>query len=77
MNICLVDNDPTYFDFLAKSLKNKKYDVPCFSSGIQILENLYHKYDLIFIDVQMDIMDGIQTSRILKKKMAKCKNSLD
>ncbi len=68
MNICLVDDDPLYTDFLSKSLKNKKYDVTCFSSGIQILDELYHKPDLIFIDVQMDIMDGIQTTRILKKK---------
>ena len=68
MNICLVDDDPLYSDFLAKSLRNKKHHVTCFSSGIQILDELNRKPDLIFIDVQMDIMDGFQTTRILKKK---------
>ena len=68
MNICLVDDDPFYNDFMARSLMNKKYNVTCFSSGIQILDELNQEPDLIFIDVHMDHIDGIQTSRILKKK---------
>ena len=68
MNICLVDDDPFFTDFMSRSLMNKKYNVRCFSSGIQILDRLDQEPDLIFIDVQMDNMDGFQTSRILRKK---------
>jgi CheY-like chemotaxis protein len=68
MNICLVDDDPLFSDYMARSLINKECNVTCFSSGVEILDKLDKMPDMVFVDVQMDYMNGIQTSRILKKK---------
>jgi CheY-like chemotaxis protein len=71
--ICLVDDDPLYSDFLSKSLKNKNFKVNSFSSGIEMLEKQHTEPDIILMDLQMEIMDGIQASRIVKKKWPRVK----
>lgn len=68
INICIVDDDPFYSDILCKFLANKKFKVKRFSSGIEILEKLEKEPDVVFMDYDMDTMNGIQTSKILKKR---------
>lgn len=68
IDICIVDDDPFYSEILCKFLANRKLKVKRFSSGIEILEKLDKEPDVVFMDIQMDPMNGIQASKILKKR---------
>jgi DNA-binding LytR/AlgR family response regulator len=45
---------------------NKDIDIFCFTSGEEIV-SYHHSYDLIFLDIQMQGMDGIDTAMELRK----------
>lgn len=77
MNIAICDDDKRFRDFLEKHLKNY-YDersislnIFHFSSGEEILEyDLL--FDLVFLDIEMGNINGIDTGKELKKKNPHC-----
>jgi len=72
LRIAIVDDDPTVLEEIQSIVSSffqeqgKPIDISCFSSGEEIIS--YHQqYDLIFLDIQMQGMDGIQTAQELRK----------
>ena len=72
LRIAIVDDEPSVVDEIRQIVisffqaQGKQIDISCFSSGEEIIS--YHqKYDLIFLDIQMQGMDGIRTAQELRK----------
>jgi CheY-like chemotaxis protein len=66
--VCVVDDDPFYSDVLCKFLVNNRFEVVRFGSGFEVIDKLNKEPDIIFMDIYMDTINGIQASRILKEK---------
>lgn len=73
MNIAICDDERIWQNELIKDLneyKNKrKVDlfIQCFSDGKSCCESKNDKYDIIFMDYQMDDANGIETARKIRK----------
>lgn len=72
LRIAIVDDEPSVVDEIRQIVisffqaQGKQIDISCFSSGEELIS--YHqKYDLIFLDIQMQGMDGIRTAQELRK----------
>ena len=72
LRIAIVDDEPSVVDEIRNIIisffqeQGKPIDISCFSSGEEIIS--YHqRYDLIFLDIQMQGMDGIKTAQELRK----------
>lgn len=66
--ILVVDDEKVVRDFLTRFLKLKSLEVETAESGfaaIKLAEK--EKFDLVFLDVRMPKIDGLQTFRRLKK----------
>lgn len=66
--ICVVDDDPLYSEVLCKFLSKEKFPIRRFSSGLELLDKLDDEPDVIFMDIHMDTINGLQASKILKKR---------
>ena len=68
IRILLVDDDPDYIEYMSLWLKAKGYSVSGALSGekaIQIIkEQTIH---LVFLDIKMPIMDGIETLKRIRE----------
>ncbi len=68
--VLVVDDDPNINLFISRLLK-KKFDCQVESSlnGKEALEKLENETDIevVFLDVTMPVMDGIETLRIMKE----------
>lgn len=73
MNIAICDDDKTFRDFLERNLrtyfdeKSIALNIFQFPSGEELLKETL-QFDLIFLDVQMGNMNGIDTGKILRHK---------
>jgi two-component system, NtrC family, response regulator AtoC len=63
--VAIVDDDPTFSQYLCTLLTGRGYDVSLFSSGVDLLQALGHGQppDVVLLDVLMPQMDGIETLR--------------
>ena len=66
--ICVVDDDPLYSEVLCKFLSVENFSIRKFQSGLEVLDKLDNKPDIIFMDLHMDSINGLQASKILKKR---------
>lgn len=75
MNIAVVDDCKSFIDEFCTLIKNYceknriEYKTEAFYDGYSILER-YGKYDLIFLDIEMPLIDGIE----IAKKINELKN---
>lgn len=73
MNIAICDDEKRFRDFLEKNLrtyfdeKSIALNIFQFSSGEELL-NAELQFDLVFLDVQMENMNGIDTGKVLRYK---------
>ncbi|CAO3663565.1 unnamed protein product [Rhizopus microsporus] len=66
--VLLVDDDSVYRDVCGRMLAMMKCSVDSAKDGIQALEKLnVNKYDLILMDIMMPNMDGITTTRNIRR----------
>ena len=65
--IFVVDDDPFLTTYLAQTLNNIGYhNVSAFESGHKCLSHIHHNPEIIFLDYQMDDMDGLQVLKEVK-----------
>lgn len=74
LNIAIVEDDDREAKMLTDGLHRyaqehqSSFSIQRFSDGVSFLCNEKQKYDLIFMDVEMPIMDGLQTAAKLREK---------
>ena len=74
LNIAIVEDDDREAKMLTDGLHRyaqehkNSFSIQRFSDGVSFLCNEKQKYDLIFMDVEMPIMDGLQTAAKLREK---------
>jgi signal transduction histidine kinase/ActR/RegA family two-component response regulator len=67
--ILIVEDDPTNRALLQLALKHKKYLTETANHGLQAVEKWENgSYDLIIMDVQMPVMDGIAATQAIREK---------
>ena len=68
-HILIVEDDPTSQALLLMALRREQYKTETASNGLQAVEMWENAaYDLIIMDVQMPIMNGIEATRIIRDK---------
>jgi len=66
--IFAVDDDVFYLNLLKQLLKNQGYeDVTVFQNGVDCLNRLHEKPDVIFLDHNMDIYSGYEVLKKIKR----------
>lgn len=75
MRTAICEDEKIYSDKLSKSLKkylslhNKKAEIDVFTDGVPLAEKLKcgSRYDIIFLDIQLDSSDGMDTAEIIRQ----------
>lgn len=73
MNIAICDDEKIYRDEIEHLVdeyfadKNSDYDCKQFSSGKDLADDV-QTYDIVFLDIEMEEMSGIETAKELNKK---------
>ncbi len=65
--VLVADDEPDILQVIQYRLSKKGYEVILAANGQEALEKIYqHKPDLIFLDFQMPIVDGVELCRRIK-----------
>lgn len=71
-SVAIVDDEKVFSDQLAGMLRRwqethgEELNVTCFQDGIDIAEDFKSKWDIIFLDIQMKLLDGLETARRIR-----------
>lgn len=66
-NVLVVDDNEINKKLLAKVLENEKLDVTYASNGQEAVDlREQHDYDIIFMDIQMPVMNGVEASKAIR-----------
>ncbi|MFH1877581.1 MAG: response regulator [Candidatus Omnitrophota bacterium] len=66
--ILVVDDNKDFADVFCDILKSNAYKAECCYGGEQAIELLKNQpFDIIFVDIRMPLMDGVETLKELKK----------
>ncbi|WP_375514918.1 response regulator [uncultured Nostoc sp.] len=69
LKILLAEDHPVNQKLTLLMLKRLGYEADVVSNGIEVLEIIQHlSYDVIFMDVQMPEMDGLETTQLICQK---------
>ncbi len=69
MRILVAEDNPINQKLLLRVLKGIGYEADLAANGLEVLDALRRqRYDLVFMDVQMPEMDGLETSRIIARE---------
>jgi CheY-like chemotaxis protein len=71
LRILLAEDNSVNQMVMLKMLNKLGYSADVAGNGTEVLESLEHQpYDLILMDVQMPEMDGFETTRAIRKRLA-------
>ena len=66
-SILLVDDNINFIKTLSFVLKRKGYAVAAVSSGSEAIEKVKkNPFDIIFLDIKMPVMNGLETYKIIR-----------
>ena len=74
ISIAIVEDDPKYSERLKKYIAGyaeehgEQFRVTVFSDGIQIAEKGTDTFDIIFMDIQMEYMDGMKAAKEIRTR---------
>lgn len=76
LSVLVVDDHPLYRKGIKRILNNIEFVTRCDEAengqvAISMIAN--HQYDIILLDLQMPVMDGVEAAAIIKDKFPKCK----
>jgi DNA-binding NtrC family response regulator len=68
-NIAIVDDTHEIINMLSKSLsRNKKYHISTYSNPLTAIDGIDSKIDIVFLDIVMPQMDGLEALEKIVKK---------
>lgn len=74
IRIAIVEDEPAcakrlqeYIDRYGKA-RGLEFSSTCFSDGIELAEQYTSKWDILFLDIQMEQLDGMETARRIRKQ---------
>lgn len=72
-NIAIVEDEPKYREqlcsFVERFAKEQNLDIQtiCFKDGIDLVDGYTAQYDLIFLDIEMPLLDGMTAAEKIRK----------
>jgi CheY-like chemotaxis protein len=70
-HILLAEDNPVNQKITQKVLKRLGYPVDVAANGLEVLEALERRsYDIILMDIQMPMMDGLEATRIIRQRIS-------
>ena len=71
LDVLLAEDNPVNQKFALRTLEKLGYNADLAENGLQVLRRLEKKaYDLILMDIQMPEMDGVETTIIIRSRVA-------
>ena len=72
LRILLVDDQQDFLETISFWMKSKGYEVAVAKDGEQAIERIKAEpYDIVFLDIHMPKMDGVETLSIIRKHKKK------
>lgn len=74
IKVAIVEDDPVYQKQLSAYIREyenetgERFEIRQFMDGYEIVERYTANYDIIFLDIQMRLMDGMEAARKIRKK---------
>lgn len=72
LKVAIVDDSLEDLNLLKEHLisyckeKDIKMDVDCYNRGLTFLDNIKNKYDVVFFDIDMPVLNGLDTAKRLR-----------
>lgn len=73
IRIGIIEDDPQYVEQFTGYIKKyaeesgEKFDIKIFSDGIDLVSDYNASYDILFMDIQMKLLDGMSTAKSIRK----------
>ena len=71
MRIAVIDDESIVRTRLKTALEKQGYTVACYGSGEDFLPNLRDSFDLVFLDIKLPGMNGIEVLKQIKSRFGK------
>ncbi|MEE9614742.1 MAG: response regulator transcription factor [Thermodesulfobacteriota bacterium] len=65
--VLLADDEKNFLDLVKEELETEDYEVVAAADGVEAVIKAIDGYDIALLDIMMPNLDGISTTRILKR----------
>ncbi len=68
MKVLIVENNRGMREFIKEMVYNLGYEPIEASNGLMAVDNfIFHRPEIVLMDIKMDVMDGIEATRLIRK----------